>query len=597
MMCCAASAGLLLAGCVRENPVGNTPEVVPEARITAFAFQELKTAIVDIEERAAAASRITVYVPDALDARRLTPDITFEGVSITPPSGAAQDFSQKVSYTLKAANNAEKQYDVVLQKSNSTKAITSFGIKDTEFVGEPAGSAISLFVHAGIDLTRFAPYVEFKGYSLSPGAADTVDFTNPVVYTVTATDGSTAKYTVHVQKYRLPVMFLYTPKPIDSKDEWVEDATYTLYDGERQQPSGRTYAGKLDVKGRGNTTWYVFDKKPYTLRLAPGGKAALLRMPAQRHWVLLANHADKTLIRNALAFKIGEIFNAMPWTPRSEQVELFLNNEYAGVYQLTEQIRLDENRVNVSEISSANPEGGYLMELVHSLTDIPYFRTHRSREGYYIANDNDGAAIAVNVKDPDTNLDGVWERITTRVQEAENAIYAADFKNENTGYRKYFDEASIVDFYLQNEIVENPDVDHGSVYFYYNPDIKKYVFGPGWDFDLTLGNYPDMGNNKFLVRHEAYWLPRILDDEYITARIKARWAEKKNAVQNLLQFIDDEAAYLDGAQQRNFNRWDVLGKAVYPGSPVHYSYEAELQYLTEYFENRIAWIDAHINEL
>ncbi|MDR0556350.1 MAG: CotH kinase family protein [Treponema sp.] len=79
---------------------------------------------------------------------------------------------------------------------------------------------------------------------------------------------------------------------------------------------------------------------------------------------LLANSADTTVLRNESAFKMGSILDAMAWTPRSDKTVLYLNGEYPGVYQLTEAIKVNADRVNASPaISKSNPNGGYILEI------------------------------------------------------------------------------------------------------------------------------------------------------------------------------------------------------------------------------------------
>ncbi|MDR2409158.1 MAG: CotH kinase family protein [Bacteroidales bacterium] len=85
-------------------------------------------------------------------------------------------------------------------------------------------------------------------------------------------------------------------------------------------------------------------------------------MSEHKRWVLLANYADKSLLRTGVAFKLGYIFNNLAWTPQSRQVDLYLNGNYRGVYQLTEQIKIDEKRVKIKKITADKPQNGYILE-------------------------------------------------------------------------------------------------------------------------------------------------------------------------------------------------------------------------------------------
>ncbi|MET0211055.1 MAG: CotH kinase family protein, partial [Burkholderiaceae bacterium] len=146
---------------------------------------------------------------------------------------------------------------------------------------------------------------------------------------------------------------------IDSKDE-DREGTLAIADA----AGTPLYAGPMEVHGRGNYTWEL-PKKPYKVKL--DDKAELLGMPSNKHWVLLANYADKTLMRNDVTFALSEAMG-MAWTPRSRFVELTVNGSYDGVYQLTEHVRVDKNRVDIDELdaddtSASKITGGYLLEV------------------------------------------------------------------------------------------------------------------------------------------------------------------------------------------------------------------------------------------
>ncbi len=117
----------------------------------------------------------------------------------------------------------------------------------------------------------------------------------------------------------LPVLSIATEHglPIASKEDYLR-AEFAL--------DGDAFAG--EIRGRGNSTWSM-PKRPYRLKLT--AKRAMLGMPSSKHWVLLADYADASLLRNELAFKLGQS-TALAWTPRQRAVEVVLNGELQGVY-------------------------------------------------------------------------------------------------------------------------------------------------------------------------------------------------------------------------------------------------------------------------
>ncbi|MDR3235697.1 MAG: CotH kinase family protein [Prevotellaceae bacterium] len=577
---------LLAAGCESKSSeeIVNNPVNI---YITEFTFQGLGNHFVDIQEREDKGV-IKVYVAAGTDIHSLTPDIVHNGSTIDPPADEAQDFSKVITYTLTDENGVTKKYDVVVAFGNATKTLSKFSSTKlgVNAVINQSKRTVSMLVPYNTDITKFSPDVQFSGYRIAPDTIAPQDFTKPVVYTVTATDGSTLNYTVELRVSDVPMLLINSSHDISDigREFWMEGASYKLHDGKKQQQHGLVCSGKLDIKGRGNTSW-GFEKKPYSLKLEDGHKTALLGMPAHRRWVLLANSADKTLLRNELTFKIGQLFDGLKWTPHAEQVELFFNDDYRGVYLLTEHLKIDNDRVDVPKISDTEPTGGYLLELLNGLAEDPWFQTSHGK--------------VVNIKDPNDNIDAVKNSIINTVNAAENSVYAAD--GGDISYRQYFDVASIVDFILVNEVVKNRDVDWGSVYFYYNPAENKFFFGPLWDFDIAFGNATPgeeaYNPERFTARPCTIWLKHLFNDPDFREQVKVRWKEKSQQVHDILKYIDQATAYIDDAQQRNFERWNVMNESIWPNLPIQGSYEAEVEFVRNYFTLRLQWLDANIDNL
>ncbi|MDR0540933.1 MAG: CotH kinase family protein [Dysgonamonadaceae bacterium] len=581
----------LFTGCEQENN-GAQPEPAPvKLSITDFTFPGLKYANVDISERIGVPSLINVYVPSGTDLRNLTPLIVHNGVSIEPAGDEAQDFSRTVVYTLTAENGDVKEYNVQVAFGNSTKQIVKCGVDSMGVTAEPGTNrTLNLVVPYGTDIKRLSLNVEIKGLRMVPDLAKPNDYSQPLTCSVVATDGSSVNYTIKVKVTRLPVLVIKTPggQAIESREDWITGATYKLYDGERRLQQGAVRSGNTDIKGRGNTSWNLFEKKPYSMRLEKGLKDSFLGMPAHRRWTLINNAPDKTLLRNSLALKIGQVLDNLQWTPRAEQVSLYLNGEYRGLYLLVEQIKTGDKRVDIPQISVSKPDGGYVMELTNGLPDAFHFATEHGKN--------------VNMKDPndeDDLNDELLGKIKANVQRAENAIYAAE--NGVFTYPNLFNVPSIIDFILANEVVKNRDVDWGSVYFYYHPKEQKFYFGPLWDFDIAFGNAtpneaaytPD----KYIARPCVIWLKHLFNDAAFTAQLQARWQAKSAGIRALLTWLDTEAAYINEEQQRNFTRWDVMETLVWPNLSIQGGYSEELKYVRDFFSKRLDWIDVNINKI
>ena len=388
----------------------------------------------------------------------------------------------------------------------------------------------------------------------------------------------------------LPVLKIDTQgRNIDSKEIWMTGATYELFDGE----GALLIDGETEIRGRGNTTWGM-PKKPYNLRLA--SNQALLGMSAHNRWSLLANYADKTLLRTEITFsKLASIYDSFAWTPSSRFVELYLNGSYDGVYQLTESIRASNNRVKFNSISSTNPNGGFLLEVCNRLEDEYNFTT--THEGFF------------NCSSPDSNLDvlingtnmSLFEKIRSYIQGVEDVLYNDNlFTNPTTGWQKYLEMNSFIDYYLVNEITRNCDAQFwSSTYMFYDDAIGKLRMGPLWDFDISMGNiyYNDCFKTDGFYIYYAKWINRLFKDPVFVAAVKARWNDKYRELITIYDFIDERADYLADAQAENFKRWDILKKYVWPNYKVPGSYAGEIRYLKRWLRERIIWLNSAINKL
>jgi hypothetical protein len=389
----------------------------------------------------------------------------------------------------------------------------------------------------------------------------------------------------------LPLLSITTDSGADvtSKEVYVP-ARYVLKDASRTV----LIEGGTEIRGRGNSTWDL-PKKPYHLKLTTS--SSLLDMPANRHWVLLANYADKTLLRNELAFQLSRSMG-MEYTPRSKAVEVELNGVYQGVYQLTEHIRIAPNRVNIPElkVGDTNITGGYLIEIDGRRGEVFCWNSPRS-------------GMPFCFKNPETLLDAGWEAhrayIEQYLTQTEEAIFSSNFADPVTGYAAYLDVDSVIQYFLVNELAKTVDgaLDRSAFpsTFLYKKRDGKLFFGPAWDFDIAFGNVPQawgaLDPEGWYIR-EASWFTRLFQDPAFAARVTAKWNEwKANGYQQeLLRYFDTQAVYLNRVQVQNFERWDILSIQVWPfPTLVTGSYQGEVTAVKAWLRARMTWMDAQFN--
>jgi spore coat protein CotH len=217
--------------------------------------------------------------------------------------------------------------------------------------------------------------------------------------------------------------------------------------------------------------------------------------------------------------------------------------------------------------------------------------------------------IPFSLKDPDDYSD--WTKIQDYLNEVEDVLYGNNFEDDTEGWRKYLDEDSFIDWYLVNEVAKNNDACwHSSVYMYFNPKDGKIHMGPLWDFDIGFGNIDYNGCDQyegFWIKNSG-WYSRLFQDSGFVTAVKNRWSETKSDLEALgstesssvVTSVSEMADNLKTDAEVNFNVWTILGTYVWPnaaGYEERTTYQSEVDYLTLWLKNRIAWLDDAIGSL
>ena len=318
------------------------------------------------------------------------------------------------------------------------------------------------------------------------------------------------------------------------------------------------YAGleavTCQIRGRGNTTW-GWPKKPYLVKL--DAKQSVFGLPKHKRWVLLANFMDRTLMRNLVAMKVSSMTN-LAWTPRCVPVELVLNGDHKGSYLLIEQVRVDKNRVNVTEMTKNDNTGdavtgGYLLELdFHFDNEVQWVDPHGHNNQW-----EGGIPFGVKYPDPDDITQDQINYIKNYVYETAEAIYGNDFKDPEKGYAKYIDVDSFIDYWIVFEVMGNHELGNpGSVYMHKDRG-GKLVAGPCWDFDWGVLSYNTSPQARTgLINGSAIWYGRLRQDPAFEAKLKARFDELLPKLETIPDYMDECEALLTASAKLNFAMWN-----------------------------------------
>lgn len=401
------------------------------------------------------------------------------------------------------------------------------------------------------------------------------DFSSPVTYKVISEQGTEKEYTVTLSYSGLPVVIIDTPnkKTIPSKHEdWLEKTTITILN-----PDGsEDYSGITSIRGRGNSTWN-FPKKPYALKLDE--KAEILGMPKHKRWVLLANWLDRTLLRNRVANEIA-YSTSMAWNPHGEFVDVVLNGEHVGNYYLCEHIKIDKNRVNISELDEEATEGeaitgGYLMEL-----DVNYDEAYKFESSMY--------QLPYMFKDPDEVNESQFAYMQNYINSMEASIY--DDEELVAGkFMEYMDIDSSIDWWIVHELVGNGEPGHPKSVYMHKDKSGKLFAGPIWDFD-----YQTFRSKKgFRVKNALYY-SRLFQNSTFVARVKERWSLLKPELEKIPAFIDGEAERIKHSEEMNHLMWPITEVV---NEDESLSFKDAIQRMKDRYEERFKWLDNEISKM
>ena len=399
------------------------------------------------------------------------------------------------------------------------------------------------------------------------------------------------------QLTNLPLVVVNTDgmRMMQSKDDKVNSTVHIISDG------GTSLLSKKDTecKGRGNASWN-FPKKPMRLKF-PKKQTVLPDAPAKcKKWTLINNYGDKSLMRNKIAFHMSRGIG-LSYTPYCQFVDLIFNGEYQGCYQLCDQVEVNPGRVEITEMTPDDIEGealtgGYFIEIdAYANQEASWFESLRG--------------IPVTIKSPDD--DEITPEQSAYIKDYfnkfETAVFTYGFTSETTGYRKYLNLDSFLQYFIVGELDGNTDY-FWSIYMSKERGEEKFVVGPVWDVDLGFDNdyrtYPIAGKNDYIYRSggsvASDAVKRLADriliaDAKSRERLKYLWSDARvNRHYNptyYCKLVDRYAEQLAQSQELNFKRWNILGESVHMNPAVSGSYEGEVQRVKDYLNERFAQLD------
>ncbi len=379
----------------------------------------------------------------------------------------------------------------------------------------------------------------------------------------------------------LPVVSIVTEtgKDVTSKTEYI-GCTITLLDTEK----GEHFANEIaKIRGRGNSTWERFDKKPYKIKFET--KQDFFDNGKAKTWVLLADYRDYSLIRNMLAYEVGEEMSELGATPDCQSVEVYLNGKYHGVYLLCEQIEVNDHRVEASEdISTTEPS--FLVEMDGWTDDVQVYVPDQLNSGR-----------RYSVKFPDS--EDITPEQKKYIEDYLKACMSAIQGNDYTLVTELIDVKSFAQAYIIYDLFKNPDTNYSSLYFYKDID-GKLICGPLWDFDMSVGNVSHKGNGVFestetlWSKEQCPWFKALLSHDEFVKLVGEELTEYAPIIRATIKKEIEYALAHSEAYKKNFEKWDILGKQTW-SNPSYLvkitTWEEHIEYVENYLEESLKYLE------
>ncbi|MEO7893196.1 MAG: CotH kinase family protein [Aeromicrobium sp.] len=361
------------------------------------------------------------------------------------------------------------------------------------------------------------------------------------------------------------------------------------------------------AKGRGNYSWR-FPKKSFSLKLDK--KVNLCGMGDSKKWAFVANYYDKSLLRGEAAFNIGSKLTNLAWTPKARPVDVYINGSYRGAYDLVERITSASNRINVPELkndtpantaannSTPNVTGGYILEW-----------DFRKGADHNVAA---GSRGWVGIKEPEDESDGSGitgaqvSYINKYLDSTDAALFGSNYRSNTSGWQKYIDIKSAVDYYIGQELMKPVDGNMWASVYMYKQRSGKLFFGPMWDYDLSAGSANRAGNvgspTSWYLRNPLAisakqstktWFNRLNEDPEFRAAVRSRWHTVYSSLRTNDSFLANRRSLISQAASENFKKWNV-NEHVSQYQVVKGSWSSEVSYLRSWLNSRMSWINGQL---
>ncbi|MBF0300862.1 MAG: CotH kinase family protein [Oligoflexia bacterium] len=431
----------------------------------------------------------------------------------------------------------------------------------------------------------------------------------------------------YTEEFTLPFIKIFTDRGelINKKNSILGILSMSLPDPlpleePKNDPSEKVKEKNIKIQLHGQFS-LAYKQKPYEVNFIDEQKETIsipfFNLPAGEEWIFHAPYVDRSLMRNALAYRLGREIGASnnytSFAPRSFYTELSINDGYKGLYLVVERNEQGKNRVNIPKTELSKPDQvSFLLEVSSKKgdfrtkygTDIKY-RYPKTSEFEKWDKENPAAS----------NL--IKNNIKAKIDAFEDALGGINFKDPKIGYSAFINVDSFVDYIIIQEVTKNVDGYRRSTWFHAS-DGDKITMGPIWDFDAAFGNlnFYTMSLKSGWVVHKkhfidgyrpAFWFQRLLKDPAFIERVVKRYrflrmpgqALSSEHIQNT---ISEFVSIIGDAGLRQERRWkntytNPIHSIFLHARPWSRTFHGNVKQIKKWTSKRLNWIDNHIEKI
>lgn len=488
----------------------------------------------------------------------------------------------------------QKEVSVLSENASFSAHIDVKGYKISSYLSK---GIYYLFVPQSIEINELEIIYEYSTdiKQVSSGIIDnenkkiTNNFSINDTLNIVANDDT--KYTIKVMKSDIPSMCINLDNNISLQT--VHAGSKDIKYKASMQIIGASNSSydisddAIEFKGRGNSTWKM-DKRGYQIKLNKKQNLLGIGNGKSKKWVLLANQADRTLLRNKIAYDLG-VDSGVTDIPNSTFIDLYINGEYIGNYLLSDKVETGSSRVNLQN------EKGVLVEIdnEYGKQEDFYFTTQKSKTVFALKESYAG----------DNKLGDDAQKAA--LSSFENSMNKLETKLSNKSpwneIKQLVDVESFARLYLVMELSEDPDGLYSSTYFYKDGDSDVIHAGPVWDFDAAFGYYKSThrggnANVDYILNYKTntFYTQLFQYNQFVDIVNKIYTNELKAKFHNIGSKINEYKNIMSNSIKMNFIRWDYLLGNTFENpstTPNGTTYQSEVDYLEKWILKRVSYMD------